>query len=260
MNFVRQASDPGYVFRLFTTLAWSEFKMRYYGSILGYLWSLLKPLALFAVLYVVFTIYIRLDAPHYKLNLLLGMMIWNFFAEATGNGLMSLISRYTLVRKIAFPRYVLVAASVSSAFLGFLINLIVFFLLAAWEGIYPNFRMSLFLPFLVCLYFTALGISLALSVLIIQMRDMSAIWELVIQIGFWATPVVYPMSLVPEQWRFFLFLNPLAGILEYSRFALIGTGEMTLQGVLYVTIATLGIFLGGLALFFNREPLVVEEL
>lgn len=260
MNFVSQPFDLGYIYRLFSTLTWSEFKMRYYGSVLGYFWSLLKPLAVFAALYIVFTIYIRIDAPYYKLNLLLGMIIWNFFSEATSNGMLSLISKYTLIRKIPFPRYILVTSSVSSVFMGFLINLFVFLIFCMWEGIYPCWRMLIFIPFLICIYLICIGFSLALSVLIIQIRDLGALWELVIQIGFWATPVVYPMSLVPEKWRFFLFLNPLAGVLEYSRCALIGTGEITAQGVLYVFLGTVCVFIAGVVIFLKRELIAIEEL
>ncbi len=255
-----QPIDYAYIWRLFSALTWNEFKMRYYGSVLGYLWSLLKPLALFVVLYIVFTVYMKIDTPYYKLNLLLGMMIWNFFAEASGAGILSIISRYTLVRKIYFPRLILVASSVSTPFIGLLLNLLVFGALAAWEQLPLRPEMFLIVPLLLCLYLTTLGISMILSVLIIQVRDMGAIWDLAIQIGFWGTPVIYPMSLVPEKWRFFLFLNPMAGILEYSRFAMTGTGQLTLSGVCFVLCSTFFFFGLGLWVFFNREPVVVEEL
>lgn len=257
---MRQPIDYAYIWRLFSVLTWNEFKMRYYGSVLGYLWSLLKPLALFVVLYIVFTVYMRIDTPYYKLNLLLGMMIWNFFAEATGAGILSIISRYTLVRKIYFPRIILVTSSVSTPFIGLFLNLLVFGLLAAWERLPLRPEMLLIVPLLICLYLTTMGISLMLSVLIVQIRDMGAIWDLAIQIGFWATPVIYPMSLVPEKWRFFLFLNPLAGILEYSRYAMTGIGQVTWSGVVFVLCSTLISFGGGLWVFFNREPAIVEEL
>jgi len=252
--------DYAYIWRLFSTLAWNEFKMRYYGSVLGYLWSLLQPLTLFVVLYIVFTYYMRIDTPHYKSNLLLGMILWNFFAEATGSGIQSLISRYTLIRTLYFPRVILVASSVSTSFIGLLLNLVVFFMIAAWDQVTPHFSMLLFLPLLVCLYFATMGVSMILAVMIIQIRDLGSIWTLAIQVGFWATPVIYPMSLVPEKWRFYLFLNPMAGILEYSKASLVGTGEITVEGYLYVLISSLVLFVLGIFVFKNREPIVVEEL
>ncbi|MEI6051864.1 MAG: hypothetical protein WCQ44_04110, partial [Opitutaceae bacterium] len=127
--------DFAYAWRLFTTLTWTNFKMRYYGSILGYVWSLMKPLAMFGVLYVVFTVVMKQNAPHYKLFLLLGIIIWDFFVQATNAGMNGFIGNYQMIRKVYLPRIILVMAAVSSAFIGFFFNLIVFLVFAIMDGV-----------------------------------------------------------------------------------------------------------------------------
>ena len=103
--------DLAYQWRLFTTLTWTNFKMRYYGSILGYVWSLLKPLAMFGVLYIVFTVVMKQSAPHYKLFLLLGIIIWEFFVQGTTAGMNGFIGNYQMIRKVYLPRIILVMAA-----------------------------------------------------------------------------------------------------------------------------------------------------
>ena len=119
-----------YRWRLFIVLTWTNFKLRYYGSYLGYFWSLLKPLGLFGVLYIVFTVVMKQNAPHYKLFLLLGIIIWDFFVQATNAGMNGFIGNYQMIRKVYLPRIVLVLAAVSGSFIGFFFNLIIFVIFA----------------------------------------------------------------------------------------------------------------------------------
>lgn len=254
------STDLAYSWRLFKTLTWTNFKMRYYGSILGYIWSLLKPLALFGVLYVVFTVYMKLTAPHYKVFLLLGIIIWEFFSQATMTGMMGFIGNYTLIRKVYLPRIVLVAATVSSSFIALLLNLLIFTLFALFDGISLNLRMLWFLPLLGSLYLLALGLSLILSIIVVKVRDMISLWEVAIQLGFWLTPVMYPMSKVPAEWRFYAFLNPMSGILEYSRYLLVGLGGVTHIGYLYVLLTSFLVFLLGVFVFKTKEGEMTEDL
>jgi len=252
--------DLAYKLRLFTTLTWTNFKMRYYGSILGYVWSLLKPLALFCVLYIVFTVYMKMTAPHYKLFLLLGIIIWEFFSQATMLGMMGFIGNYTLIRKVNLPRIILVASAVSSSFLALLVNLVIFGIFAIFDGLSWNIRMFWFFPLLLALYLLVLGIGLILSIIVVKVRDMISLWEVVIQLGFWLTPVMYPMSRVPAEWRFYLFLNPMSGILEYSRYLLVGLGGVTKMGFCYVLGISLVVFLLGILVFKWKESEMVEDL
>jgi ABC-type polysaccharide/polyol phosphate export permease len=252
--------DLAYSWRLFATLTWTNFKMRYYGSILGYVWSLLKPLAMFGVLYVVFTVVMKQSAPHYKLFLLLGIIIWDFFVQATNSGMNGFIGNYQLIRKVYLPRIILVAASVSGAFIGFFFNLIVFLIFALLDGVDWSLRMLWFIPLVIALYFLVMGISLILSIVVVKVRDMLSLWEVVTQLGFWFTPVMYPMSNVPENYRFYEFLNPMSGILEYSRYVLVGIGGVSKSGYSYVLGISVMVFLLGVYFFKSKEAEMVEDL
>ena len=234
--------------------------MRYYGSFLGYIWSLLRPLALFGVLYLVFTLFLKQNAAHYKLFMLLGIILWTFFAEATTLGMNGFIGNYTLIRKVYLPRIILVAAAVSSAFVGLLFNMVVFVVFAALDGVDWNFRMLWFFPLLLALYLLVLGIGLILSILVVKIRDMINLWEVAVQLGFWLTPVMYPMSNVPEKFRFLVFLNPMSGVLEYSRYFLVGIGSVTNIGYLYVVGISLFLLGAGVLVFKWKEAEMVEDL
>lgn len=249
-----------YHWRLFATLTWTNFKMRYYGSILGYVWSLLKPLAMFGVLYIVFTVVMKQDAPHYKLFLLLGIIIWDFFVQGTNAGMNGFIGNYQMIRKVYLPRIILVAAAVSSAFIGFFFNLIVFLVFAILDGVEWSFRMMWFIPLVIALYLLVMGLGLILSIVVVKVRDTLSLWEVVTQLGFWFTPVMYPMSNVPAQYRFYEFINPMSGILEYSRYFLIGLGGVTTMGYCYVLGISLLVFLLGVAIFKWKEAEMVEDL
>lgn len=259
-DFIIMIFDKSYFLRLFLTLTWTNFKMRYYGSILGYVWSLLKPLAMFGVLYLVFTVVMKQNAPHYKLFLLLGIIIWDFFVSGTMAGMNGFIGNYQMIRKVYLPRIVLVLAAVSGAFIGFFFNLIVFLGFALIDGVDWSLRMLWFIPLVVALYLLVMGIGLILSIVVVKVRDTLSLWEVVTQLGFWFTPVMYPMSNVPEKYRFFEFLNPMSGILEYSRHVLIGLGGMTMMGYCYVLGVSLLVFVLGIAVFKWKEAEMVEDL
>jgi ABC-type polysaccharide/polyol phosphate export permease len=252
--------DLAYQWRLFTTLTWTNFKLRYYGSYLGYLWSLLKPLGMFGVLFIIFTVVMKQSTPHYKVFLLLGIILWEFFAAGTNAGMNGFIGNYQMIRKVYMPRVVLVAAAVSSSFIGLLFNLIIFLIFALIDGVSMSCEMLWFLPLLLALYFFVMGVGLILSIIVVKVRDILSLWEVVIQLGFWATPVMYPMSQVPEKWRFYLFLNPMSGILDYSRYFLVGLGSVTMIGYCYVLGVSLAVFLLGILVFKLKEAEMVEDL
>lgn len=254
------STDITYQWRLFTTLTWTNFKMRYYGSILGYVWSLLKPLAMFGVLYVVFTVVMKQNAPHYKLFLLLGIIIWDFFVQATNAGMNGFIGNYQMIRKVYLPRIIIVAAAVSGAFIGFFFNLLVFLTFALIDGVDWSLGMFWFIPLVIALYLLVMGIGLTLSIIVVKVRDTLSLWEVVTQLGFWFTPVMYPMSNVPAQYRFFEFINPMSGILEYSRYVLIGLGGVSKIGYCYVLGVSILVFCTGILVFKWKEGEMVEDL
>lgn len=227
---------------------------------MGYIWSFLRPLALFGVLYLVFSYIMRIDAPNYKLFLLLGIILWTFFSESTTAGMNALIANYILIRKINLPRIVLVLSAVSAQFVGLFFNLLVFLVFACIDGINWTWKMLYFFPVLFCLYILAIGVALFLSIIVVKIRDTNSLWEVAIQLGFWLTPIMYPMSKIPVEYRFYMFLNPMSGILEYSRAFLIGIGQYTRIGLLYVLAISIGILLAGILFFRWKEAEIVEEL
>lgn len=246
--------------QLLWVIAANDFKLRYYGSYLGYLWSLLKPLSLFGVMWLVFSTFVRWDIPNYQLYLLLGIMIWNFFTESTSQGLMSLASKIGIIKKVYFPRIIIVLASTVSAFIGLFFNLLVFVLFALFAGLHFNFVMLLFVFLLIPLYILSLGISLCLAGLYIKFRDINQVWEVFLQLGFWLSPIVYPLHFVPEKYQFYLFLNPITGIIQYARLILVEATIPPLTSWFYVYAAALLCFSIGMFVFHRFEPATAEEM
>ncbi len=246
--------------RILKEIAISDFKVRYQNSLLGYLWTLMKPLLLFAVLYVVFSVFMRFPVEHYQLYLLLGVIIWNFFAESTSIALRSFETKQSLITKVYFPRIIVVIASTLTSLLTFLLNMIVFFVFLTISDI--TFSVNFFFMFVytIELYFIILGTSLVLSTLYVKFRDISHIWDVLLQIGFWITPIIYPVTMVPEAYHRFIYLNPLARLIEYSRaiFILHHIPAASLNMVLF--IMTLCIMILGVALFYTQESSIPENI
>lgn len=198
----------------------ADFKVRYQGSALGYLWSLLKPLFLFAILYVVFTMIFKLGkgVPHFPVYLFMGIVLWNFLSEATMTGVGSIVAAGDLIRKISIPRYLIVVASSVSALINLGLNLIVVTIFALINGITPNWEWLLLLPLVAELFVLAQAVAFFLGALYVKFRDINYIWELLLQAGFYATPILYPLTLVPIQYQKLLLLNPMAQIIQDARY------------------------------------------
>ena len=205
------------------TLARNEFKVRYFGSVLGYLWSLMRPLMLFGVLYVVFTHVVRFggDIEHYPLKLLLAIVMWSYFSEVTGQSVSSLVQREGLLRKVPFPPAVIPLSVVLTGAFNFGLNLCVVLVFVAVTGIAPAVAWLELLPLVVLLLVLAAAVSMLLAVLYVPFRDMAPIWEVVTQMLFWGTPIIYVIETAPESVRDLLLMNPLAAIIEQARHAVI---------------------------------------
>lgn len=211
----------------------TDFKLRYQGSVLGYFWSLLKPLALFTILYIVFVKFLKFGdtIPHFAVYLLLGIVLWSFFTEVTTSGLNSIVGRGELLRKLNFPKYVIVLSTAFSAFINLAINMAVVLIFMVFDGV--DFRWSiLWMPLLIVELF-ALAISLAflLSALYVRFRDISHIWEVVLQGLFYATPIIYPLDLIAEKYAKILLLNPLAQIMQDARYVMITDKSISLSSL-----------------------------
>lgn len=222
---------------LLRELVVTDFKLRYQGSILGYLWSLLKPLMLFAILYVVFAKILNLgrDIEHYPVYLLMGMVMWTFFTEATSQGMSAIVSSGGLIRKINFPKYIIVISGTISALINFLLNLIVVFIFMIINGVDLHWSL-LFLPIIVIeLYIFSLAIAFLLSAMYVKFRDVSHIWEIILQGAFYATPILYPITTVISASPLFakiLLLNPMAQIIQDARYVSITHQSITVTNLI----------------------------
>lgn len=208
---------------LIKELALTDFKLKYQGSVLGYLWSLVKPLMLFLVLYFVFTKVFRIgnSIPHYPVYLLLGIVLWGFFSEITVISLTSIVGKGDLIRKVYFPRIVLVIASGITSLITFLLNLVIVFIFMWFTHAEISVFSPLFILLVMELFMLSIGIGLILSSLFVRFRDISHIWEIVLQAMFYATPILYPLTLVPSPFNKIMMMSPVAQIIQDSRYLLV---------------------------------------
>jgi len=218
---------------LLRELVVTDFKLRYQGSALGYLWSILKPLFLFAILYVVFDQFLRLgrDIEFFPVYLLLGIVLWTFFTEATNNGLQSIISRGDLIRKINFPKYIIVISGTVSSLINMGINLIVVGVFMIIQGVPVSWEILLLIPLIIELYVFALAIAFLLAALNVKFRDAGYLWEVFLQAFFYATPILYPLAMVINQSELaakIIMLSPVAQVIQDARY--IAVTDKTITG------------------------------
>ncbi len=208
---------------LLKELVKTDFKLRYQGSILGYLWSLLKPLMIFLIMYVVFLKFLRFDfgVPHPTVYLFTGIITWNFFSEATGNALSSIVGKGDMLRKINFPKYVIVLASSLNALINLLLNFVVLAIFMILDHVHVGAELLLILPLVAELYILSLALGFILGTVFVRLRDMAQIWEVVMQGMFYAVPMFYPIQLVPEKYAKLLLLNPIAQIIQDMRHVIV---------------------------------------
>lgn len=241
-------------------LAITDFKLRYKNSVLGYLWSLLKPLAIFGSLYLVFSVFARFAVEHYQLYLLLGIMLWNYFTEASINGMHSLVNKSTLLTKINVNKATIILASNVTTLLTLVLNLVIFFVFVAIFN--PTLSWTyLMLPVNIAeLFLVSLGISFVLGVWYVRLRDLVSIWDIVLQIGFWVTPIIYPLSIVPKRFLPIVQFNPIFRIINESRESLIQHLWPSAADFITTLAVSLLFFAVGYLIYTQRAPLVNEDL
>ncbi len=279
-NELREVTGPSAIgggSRRFFDLLWlisvTEFKRVYFGTVLGYLWSLIRPLVLFGVLLFVFTRIFKVggaEVEHYAVMLLTGIVLYTFFTEATSNAVTSVVSHEGVVRKTQFPRLVIPLATVVTAAFNLLLNLIVVLVFILAFGVSPAWSWFLFPVALAFLFIGAAGVSMALSALYVRFRDTAIIWAVVAQVLMYLTPILYPITIFKDDTtlRHVLMINPLAVIFEQVRvWVLHEPGAPTAVeaaggwlGLLPAAIIFVGVIVYG-AWYFNREaPRIAEAL
>ena len=255
---------------LLSELIRTDFKLRYQGSVLGYLWSLLRPLLMFMILYVVFVNFLKLggDIPHYPVYLLLGIVLWQFFGDMTTQSLGSVVGRGDLIRKIRIPRWIIVFSSSILAVINLLLNLVVIAVFMLVNGVHLSFS-ALWLPLLLVeLYVFGLGVSLFLAAAFVKYRDVGYIWEVVLQAGFYMTPILYPLTLITNvTFQKLILLNPIAQTIQDARYAVVTHDTLTtlkiFEGGWYSLIpfaVILAVFVGGVSYFKSQAETFAENI
>jgi len=254
------------------TLATTDFKLRYFGSVLGYLWSLVRPLLFFAVLFVMFTKVFHAGAgvPHYAVYLLTSIMLWTFFIETTAGSVQCLLTREGLLRKMRFPRLVIPLSVGLTAMFNLAINFIVVFAFALATGVTPRVGWLELIPLVLLLSTLAVGVGMLLSVLYVRFRDVQPIWDVVTQVLFYASPIIYTAAKYREvsvKTEHLAMVNPIAAILTQMHQAFVdpsAPGAAAAIGGLVRLLLPFGIIVSVFALglwFFNREaPRIAENL
>jgi ABC-2 type transport system permease protein len=270
---VRGPSALGGGWRRFADLIYlisvTEFKRTYFGTALGYLWSIGRPLMLFGVLLAVFTQIFRIgsDVPNYPVLLLFNIVLMGFFSEATTIAVNSVVNHEGIVRKTQFPRLVIPLSVVITSLINLGLNLIVVFVFILAWGIAPTWSWLLFPVLLVLLFVITTAVSMIVSSLYPRFRDVGIIWTVLSTVLFYATPVLYPIEKVPDTFADLLMLNPLTPLFEAARLWVIdptAPGPATAAGGYAGLIAPAAIYLAICVLavwVFNREaPRIAEEL
>lgn len=258
---------------LLKELTKTDFKLRYQGSVLGYLWALLRPLLMFAVLYIVFGHFLRFGdgIPHFPVYLLLGTVLWSFFTECTSQGIQSIVIRGDLLRKISFPKYIVTVSATGTAVINLAINLAVVIFFALINGVEFSWTWILIFPIVLELYCLSLGLSFLLGAINVKYRDVTSIWDVLISVMFYAVPIIYPVSLIlgtSELAAKVLLLNPIAQVIQDARWAMI-TKESTITTwgliehwwiAIVPVLITLVILLCGSLYFRKKSKYFAEEV
>ncbi len=245
---------------LIWTLAWGEFKQRYKNSVLGYFWSLLEPLLMLVVLYVVFSNLMRIQVEYYQLFLLLGIILWNFLSRATSMGLNAILGKPSMVQKIYFPRDILVISSCITALLMSIFESLVFIIFMAYFQV-PLSANLVYVPLIIALLFLlSMGLSLALAALNVFYRDVQFIWAVILQAGFFATPILYPITIFDESLQKIFLLNPMAHIITAARDTIIYSTPAAPGSLLYAGVMAVIALIVGYLIFAHYEPRFAEEM
>lgn len=247
---------------LLSELVRTDFKLRYQGSVLGYVWSLLRPLLLFLILYIVFAKFLNLgkDVEHFPVYLLLGIVMWSFFAEMTSLSLGSIVSRGDLIRKIRIPRWIIVLSSSITALINLGLNMVIVGVFLVANKVDVTHSIVLLPLTLLQLYLFALGLSLILATMFVKYRDVTHLWEVVLQGLFYLTPIIYTLSKISGlTYQKLIMASPIATAIQDARYVTVTKTQPTISSVfgnqwsrlIPYGITLLVLFIG--VLYFKRQ-------
>jgi ABC-2 type transport system permease protein len=247
----------------------TDFKKAYFGTLLGYLWSIARPLMLFGVLLAVFTQVFRLGSavPHYEVLLLFNIVLFGFFQEASGVAVTSLVAQESVVRKTQFPRLVIPLATVLTSLMNLAVNLVAVLVFLLAFGVVPTWTWLGFPLILLALMVFTIAVSMIVSALYPRFRDVAIIWSVLSTMLFYASPVLYPIDKVPEPLRDIFMMNPLAPLLELARKWIIdpdAPGPVQVAGGVFGLLVPIAVYVAvcvlAVWLFAREAPRIAEEL
>jgi lipopolysaccharide transport system permease protein len=248
---------------LFRVLAWRDLAVRYKQTVIGVLWALIRPLLTMLVFTIVFGRIAKLptdgNAP-YALMVFAGILPWSFFSSALSEASNSLVNNERLISKVYFPRLIVPIATIVVAFVDFLISFCILFLLMAWYGFLPDWRI-LFLPlFGLLVFFASIGPALWITSLNVKYRDFRYVIPFIVQFGLYVSPVGFSSSVVPAQWRLLYSLNPIVGVIDGFRWCILrGQGEIYWPGML-TSLAVTAFFLWFGIRYFRKSEKSFADL
>jgi lipopolysaccharide transport system permease protein len=243
-------------------LAWRDIKARYAQTVFGIGWAIIQPLFTMVIFTVIFGKFAKMpsDGLPYPIFAYVALIPWTYFARSVERSGNSLVSGADLVKKVYFPRLILPISATIGGLLDFIISFVVLLGMMAWYGFRPNWGMLALPFFLLLILITALSVSLWLSSLNTRYRDIVYVIPFLMQVWMYASPVVYPVSVVPERWRLLYSLNPMTGVIEGFRWALLGKKSPDFVIMALSMIAVLFIFLAGLIYFKRTERTFADIL
>ncbi|MHA7646507.1 ABC transporter permease [Nitrosopumilus sp. S4] len=245
---------------LIILLATNDIKLRYRNSVLGFLWTFLEPLLILSILYLVFTNIIKSQVENYALFLLLSLILWYLFSRSTTMGLSSLIDKSNIIQKISIKHEFIVVSSAITAFLMMIFEFSVFGAFLILFQFFPS-TTAFLLPLLVIdLFFLSLGFSLILAPLNVKFRDFRFIWGVVLQAGFFVTPIIYTLDILPSNIQRILEINPLVPIFTSAQNAVLYDILPSTFTLLQIFFTTITIFLIGYFVFKKLDKNLIEEL
>jgi lipopolysaccharide transport system permease protein len=245
---------------LIWTLIRTDFKVRYHGTAGGFVWALLKPLTMFVMLMAVFS-FLFASEPHYKLNLIIGLFLFDFFAEGTKAGLMALHSRGFLLTKARCPAWILIVTAISNAAITLALFSIIIVVFLVGSGRAPTGAgLALFGAYLGALVLVVVGFSLSASVLFLRYRDLNQVWDMALQAGFFVAPVIYPIGIRPERYHAYLYAWPPTSFIQFVRSVLVDGRPPTFTAHAYLVGAVTLCLVVGLVVYRQLAPRTTEYL
>jgi lipopolysaccharide transport system permease protein len=242
-------------------LIWRDVKVRYKQTAIGTAWAVIQPFLTMAIFTMVFNQFAKMPSSGlpYPVFSFAGLLLWTYFSRSLNQSILSVVSNASLITKIYFPRLLLPIAATLAGIIDLAISFVFLLGMMIWYDIIPGWAVFTLPVFVLITMLTALSVSFWLAAINVRYRDVGQAIPFLVQIWMFASPVAYPMSVVPEKWRLLFDLNPMAGTIEGFRWALTGSGDLPLRSILLSSVIIAPLLLGGL-IYFKRTDRTFADL